>query len=162
MKLIYSFAIVFLFFSCKNETQKATEITPELVEKIVPEKGVNEEWAKFETAVGQLPSVVGLFDSADLNARLKQLMGEEYEILKRDWNEETPIFIEDRILFATGCKKDFCANNLYLLYLDILDNNINVVNFKDQITRSYEERAIIGLPAQLLEKFETIRKSQGL
>ncbi|MBK8620404.1 MAG: hypothetical protein IPN79_01250 [Saprospiraceae bacterium] len=159
-----AFFILIGMMSCKergdnkpSEEQAKVEVTP----KEYP-RGVNETWATFEKEAGKKPSDVGLMKSAELQERIKSLLKDDYQRFQKDWNQETPLVIEDRIIFFTGCKADDCKANKYAIYLDVNDNNINIVNFTYGRAKSYAERYIIGLPAGLLKEYEAIRAFQGL
>ncbi|MBK7525864.1 MAG: hypothetical protein IPI53_17490 [Saprospiraceae bacterium] len=90
------------------------------------------------------------------------MLKDEYTTFQKDWKVESPITIQDKILFTTGCQSGDCKANKYILIIDFMDNNINIINFKYGRVRSWEERAVIGLPDKLLAQFESIRKDQGL
>lgn len=159
-----AFFILIGIMSCKesgenkpSEEQAKAEVPP----KEYP-RGVNESWAAFEKEVGKKPSEIGLMKSPELQERIKNLLKEDYERFQKDWNEETPLVVEDRIIFFTGCKSGDCKANKYAVYLDVNDNNINIVNFTFGRAKSYSERYIIGLPAGLLKEYEAIREIQGL
>ena len=162
-QFILLISVLFLISGCKSAPDSAEQNNPEKTKEETPviERGENAEWKKFENAIGKKPAEVGLL-SASLKERLKNLLKEEYPVFEKDWNEESVIAVTDRIIFTYGCQAGDCPANKYILILDVADNNINVINFKYGRVRSWEERAIIGLPDKLLEKYESIRKEQGL
>lgn len=156
-------SVLFFFTGCKSAAESPEQTKRETKQEETPviERGENAEWKNFESAVGKKPAEVGLL-SASLKTRLKNLLKEEYAVFEKDWNEESVIDVTDRIIFTSGCQAGDCPANKYILILDVADNNINVINFKYGQVRSWEERAVIGLPDKLLEKYESIRKEQGL
>jgi hypothetical protein len=155
--------IFVLVNGCKpsSDSPEQTATVSEKEETPVLERGENAEWKQFESETGKKPAEVGLM-TPSLKSRLKNLLKDEYPAFEKDWNNESAIEISDRILFTSGCQAGDCAANKYILILDIGDNNINVINFKYGRVRSWEERAVIGLPEKLLNLFENIRKDQGL
>lgn len=156
--------VILSLVSCKENAEKSTlaqETKAEVAPKEYP-RGVNESWAAIEKEVGKKPSEIGLMKSPELQERIKNMLKEDYERFQKDWNEETPLVVEDRIIFFTGCKSEDCKANKYAVYLDVNDNNINIVNFTFGRAKSYSERYIIGLPAELLKEYEAIRGIQGL
>ncbi|MFZ1704162.1 MAG: hypothetical protein WAT79_07435 [Saprospiraceae bacterium] len=123
---------------------------------------IKEDWSIFEMMEGKNPSDIGLITLPGLQARIKSLLKKEYDSFQNDWNEETPLIVEDRILFFSGCQRGDCKANKYVVILDVVDNNINIINFKYGSVKSWEERSIIGLSSSLLEHFEKVRVEQGL
>ncbi len=138
-----------------NENVKDSIVQDTDLEKMV-------SWTAFENAENNKPSDVSLMEANDLQSRIKAMLKDNYAEFQSDWKEETPIVIQDKILFTTGCQSGDCKANKYVLIVDFTDNNINIVNFKYGKVRSWEERAVIGLPDKLLQQFESIRKDQGL
>jgi hypothetical protein len=164
-QFVYYLFFGLFFLACKNEAGPDSGVKQSenaVTDPVEIPRGINEEWVTFENAAGKKPAEIGLMKSSSLQSRIKAMLKEEYEDFKNDWKEESPIMIEDRIILATGCQTGDCKANKYLLFLDVTDNNINIINFKYGRVRSWEERAIIGLPTKLLEQYESIRAEQGL
>ncbi|HMR87654.1 MAG TPA: hypothetical protein PKD51_05850 [Saprospiraceae bacterium] len=163
---IFSFVFLLLisFASCKNAN---TESSPE------GEKSETYEGEKPETPVvridlneiaqhvGKLPKEVDLFTKYSLDARIEKIMGTDYAEFKQDWNEETPLKKDGEVMYTTGCKAGDCKANRYLLVLDLLQNGVNVYNFRQTKNKTYEEdNIIIGLPSQAQADFEKILNEQ--
>lgn len=111
---------------------------------------------------GKKPKEVKLFEEYNLYPRLEKLLGSEFATFKSDWNEESPIETDGEIFYFTGCKLNACTDNKYFIALDPTTNNINIINFKQKSSHSYEEGSIIGMNDQVAAYFDKIRKEQGL
>jgi hypothetical protein len=158
--------IVTSLLACKNDknVSEKTGMNENVKDSIVQDTDLEKmvSWTAFENAENNKPSDVSLMEANDLQSRIKAMLKDNYAEFQSDWKEETPIVIQDKILFTTGCQSGDCKANKYVLIVDFTDNNINIVNFKYGKVRSWEERAVIGLPDKLLQQFESIRKDQGL
>ena len=166
MRFLIGLLLILSVLSCKQDNKVSGDAAPKESKSDSPEQDttINElvDWKSFETSENKKPSEVSLMEANGLKSRIKAMLKDNYAEFQNDWNEETPIMIQDKILFTTGCQKGDCKANKYILILDLMDNNINIVNFKYGRVRSWEERAVIGLPDRLLQQFELIRKDQGL
>ena len=157
---VFMLSVTTMILACKNQEQPNTSsVAPTDPEKSVPSA---QDWSSFDQKVGQLPSEAGFMQVPELQKRISALLKEDYERFKKDWNTETPLEMEDRILFTTGCQHSDCKANRYLLFFDLTDNNINIINFSFGRVRTWEEKAVIGLPSGYLKRFEEIREEQGL
>lgn len=105
---------------------------------------------------GQYPSDVQLFDNDHLNNRIKAIMGPEYENFRKFWQTETPILMEDGVLFTTGCEQHNCAANQYILQVDLKADNVNVFHIHTGVT-SFVEKGHIHLPPGLAKEFSIIK-----
>src|SRR5690606_36201116 len=146
-------------YSCKNGQVTETKQEPQVN---VDEIELTEDWTVYEKMEGKLPEEAGLTKNQELQQRIKKMLGKDYSKFVSDWNTETPIVVEDRIIYISGCQKSDCKANRYLLFLDVIDNNINIINFSYGRVRSWEERSVIGLPSGHLKKYEEVREEQGL
>ena len=100
--------------------------------------------------VGKYPYEVKLLDNAELKSRLVKLLGPDFAAMKANWNVETPMEIEDGIFMASACQQHNCADNRYLLFVDLENDNINVLHIENR-TQTYAEHGKIALP----KKFES-------
>ena len=98
---------------------------------------------------GKYPYEVKLLDRPELKDRLKKLLGPDYAALKANWNVETPMAIEDGIFMASACEQHNCADNRYLMFVDLEKDNINVYHVENG-SQTYAEHGKITLP----KKFE--------
>lgn len=101
------------------------------------------------------PMDVNLFEDAFLNERISNLMGKDYEDFKMYWETETPIIIEEGILFTTGCEQHNCFGNQFVLILDLENDNVNVFRL-GQFPEAYEEKGTIKLPKKINSEFSTM------
>ena len=99
--------------------------------------------------VGKYPYEVKLLDNPALKDRLKKLLGPDFAAMKANWNVETPIEIESGVFMASACQAHNCADNRYLLFVDLDKDNINVLHVEHG-TQTYAENGKIALP----KKFE--------
>ncbi|MBK6565968.1 MAG: hypothetical protein IPN49_16145 [Saprospiraceae bacterium] len=166
MRGIVLVLFITIMMSCKtdkstSETSFKAETSQDTVDQNTPQE-TNSDWTVYEGAENKKPAEVSLFEAKGLQTRLKSMLKDEYTTFQKDWKVESPIIIQDKILFTAGCQSGDCKANKYILIIDFMDNNINIINFKYGRVRSWEERAVIGLPDKLLAQFESIRKDQGL
>ena len=101
---------------------------------------------------GKYPNQVKLLDIPDLNARLKKLLGGEFASMKKFWNVESPIEIENDILMTTGCEAHNCGSNHYFLFVDLKNDDINVYHQEETGTKHYYERGEIKLPTRFADE----------
>ncbi len=105
--------------------------------------------ATLKKFVGKYPYEVKLLDNPALKERLKKLLGPDFAAMKANWNVETPIEIENGIFMASACQQHNCADNRYLMFVDLEKDNINVFHIENG-TQTYAEHGKIVLP----KKFE--------
>lgn len=105
---------------------------------------------------GQYPSDVQLFDDQELNNRIRLLLGEDYANFRKFWQTETPILMEDEVLFTTGCEQHNCAANQYILQIDLKHDNVNIFHIGSDF-KSYAEKGPIHLPPGLAKEFLIIK-----
>ncbi|MBK9256981.1 MAG: hypothetical protein IPM42_15980 [Saprospiraceae bacterium] len=154
---LFGFFLISLL-SCKpTSTSQGPEVTddvnPEKMESIKSQADI----PAIEKFVGKYPDEIKLFDNFGIEPILREMMGEKFNQMKTEWNVETPIESDDRILYTTGCKKSACNDQFYLLIMDGRDNNINVFHFNEGVGRSYEYSGIIGMSEKMAKLFEEIR-----
>lgn len=101
---------------------------------------------------GKYPYQVKLLDVPDLNARLKKLLGGEFASMKKFWNVESPIEIENDIVMTSGCEAHNCGSNHYFLFVDLNNDDINVYHRQDSGTKHYYERGEIKLPTRFADE----------
>ena len=101
---------------------------------------------------GKYPVNVKLLEMPELSARLKKLLGGEFAKMKKYWNVESPIEIEDDILMTTGCEAHNCGANRYDLVVDLKNDNINVFHEEDSGTKHFFENGEIKLPKKFADE----------
>lgn len=110
---------------------------------------------KLKKFAGAYPSDVHFLDQPEIKQRIETLMGSQYSNLRKYWQTETPIEVEDSVLSTTGCEAHNCAANQFVLQIDLAHNNINVYHLGQGI-QSYLEKGPIILPPGLSKEFQTI------
>jgi len=101
---------------------------------------------------GKYPYDLKLLDMPDLSARLKKLLGGDFAVMKKFWNVETPVEIENDIAMTGGCEAHNCGSNHYLLFVDLKNDDINVYHVEDSGTKHYYERGEIKLPKKFADE----------
>ncbi len=160
----FAFLLVLAFASCKNSgtDSKSDELKNETynnekLETPIVKMDLND----LEKHIGKLPKEVDMFKQFGLDARIEKIMGTDYPDFKSYWNVETPLKKDGEIIYTTGCRETDCKSNRYLLVLDLIQNGINVYNFRGAQTKTYEEdHIIIGLPNMVQADFEKILNEQ--
>ncbi|MCC7307975.1 MAG: hypothetical protein IT173_10435 [Acidobacteria bacterium] len=109
----------------------------------------------LKRSVGKTAAEIGLWENDAITARLEKLLGADYPAMKQTWQTQTPIEAEGSVLSLTGCENNNCGDNQYLMYIDTVNNNINVYRFKDGKMKTYTEKGEIKLPQGLAKDLET-------
>lgn len=110
---------------------------------------------------GKNPSDVAMFTKYLPDSRMKALLGVEFPDFKLDWNDASTIEKDAELVYFSGCRKDACSDNTYLVIVDLTGNQVNVMNFKGEAVRTYEEGGvIIGLTDKLAEEVKRLRKKK--
>lgn len=100
----------------------------------------------------EYPAEVGLFQNPQLTKRLAALLGNDYKMFTKLWEVETPILIEDNVLYTTGCEQHNCFANQFILIIDLEKDNINVYRL-GLTPADYEEKGTIRLPKGIEAEF---------
>lgn len=161
-KYLISIALfAFFFTSCKNNSSESSETSTNSIEinDSTSLSVSDEELTSLNELKGKYPMEVQLLDNPLIKSRLEKLLGDEYSNFRKFWMVETPILIEDNILYSTGCEQHNCAANQYVLEIDLSQNNINVYHFGADV-KSYVEKGTIQLPKGLSEEFEVLKSNR--
>ena len=110
--------------------------------------------ATLKKSLGKYPYEIKLLDMPDLKARLQKLMGKDFAAMKQNWNVETPIEISGKVLKTSGCEQHNCGPNMYVMFIDLDKDNINVYHTGDRHD-SYFEKGKITLPPKFAADVET-------
>lgn len=148
------------FVNSGGDNSKSAKPTPTVDAKpsptgtptVVPTRAGSGFIDVLKKAKGKYPYQVKLLDIPDLNARLKKLLGSNFAAMKKYWNVETPIEIENDILMTSGCEAHNCSSNHYLLFIDLKSDDINVYHLEDGETKHYYERGEIKLPSKFADE----------
>jgi hypothetical protein len=160
-----SFLLILGFHSCKNSQatpgKEASVQQDSLLESGKTDVIPQADTKQLGNLVGKYPKDVAMFETYLPPARMEKLLGVEYPDFVKDWGEETAIQKDGELVYFTGCRKGFCAENAYLIIVDLLNNQINIMNFKGRIVRTYEEGGvIIGLTDKLANEVQRMRSRQ--
>ena len=96
--------------------------------------------------VGKTVSQSGLKKNEKVNQRFQKLMKADFAQMKKDWEFEEAIDYNQNVAFASGCKKDNCADNISLVFYDVKNDNINVYRRLNGKIKTYLEKGKINLP----------------
>ncbi len=72
--------------------------------------------------------------------------------MKKYWNVESPIEIEDDVLMTSGCEAHNCGPNRYILVFDLNSDNLNVFHQEDSETKHFFENGEIKLPKRFVDE----------
>ena len=108
----------------------------------------------LKKSLGKYPYEIKMLDMPDLKARLQKLMGKDFAAMKQNWNVETPIEISGKVLKTSGCEQHNCGPNMYVMFIDLDKDNINVYHTGDRHD-SYFEKGKITLPPKFAADVET-------
>ena len=111
-------------------------------------------FSTLKKSAGKYPNDIKLIENAEMQGRLKKLMGADFSAMKSHWNVETPIEVDKDIAFAMACEAHNCGSNTYFMYVDVEGDNINVYHAEDGKTKTYFEKGKIALPAALAAKMD--------
>ena len=85
-------------------------------------------------------------------------MGPDYATMKKFWNTETPIKKFGDFLMMTGCEQQNCADNQYVIFIDLGDGTINVIHIGKDATREWNlYREIDFLPPPFEEELTRMK-----
>ena len=87
--------------------------------------------------VGKTVTESKLWENKTFDRELKKLMGPDYVTMKNFWNTETAIKKFGDFLMMTGCEKNNCVDNQYVIFVDLGDGRINVIHIGKDVTREW-------------------------
>ena len=87
--------------------------------------------------VGKTVTESRLWQNKAFDRRLSELMGPDYATMKKFWNTETPIKKFGDFLMMTGCEQHNCADNQYVIFIDLGDGRINVMHIRKEATKEW-------------------------
>lgn len=158
MKSILIFALFLSLYSCNNEAnhvESVTNIDSSFSDSTIlkPDSSLTSldfirDWK------GQYPQQVNMFENSTIQNRLSELLKAEYDLLKINWNVQTPFEEENGIFTTSGCQQHDCPSYHSIVYFDINNNNINVVIMKDKEYKLFVEKDTILLPQSMKKDLE--------
>jgi hypothetical protein len=111
--------------------------------------------------VGKTVSESKLWQNKKFDRRLRKLMGPDYATMKKYWNAETPIKKFGDFLMMTGCEQQNCADNQYVIFIDLGDGRINVVHIGKDATREWNAyREIDFLPPPFADELAELKSKK--
>ena len=111
----------------------------------------------LEDMVGKTATEMELWQNKDFTQRLRKLMGPDLATMQRNWNIETPMKKFGDILMLTGCERDNCTNNRYVIFISLSESFINVVHISKNAVQEWKTRDRINLPPPFVEELETMK-----
>jgi hypothetical protein len=110
--------------------------------------------------VGKTVTESKLWQNKVFSGQLGKLMGPDYATMKKFWNEEMPIKKFGDFLMMTGCERQNCVDNRYVIFIDLGTGDINVIpigKLGNREWRLYEE---IQLPPPFEEELKRIESRE--
>jgi hypothetical protein len=80
-----------------------------------------------------------LFDNEPLKSRLKKILGSTYDYFMGCCDVQSPINIENGIVFIEGCQAHNCPGVFYVVYIDINSDQIFVGLYDEGTVNLYRE-----------------------
>jgi hypothetical protein len=106
----------------------------------------NSALGNLKPSVGKTASEIKLWNNKDVGPRLAKLMGADYARMKKFWNTETPIERFGDFLMITGCERNNCEANKYVIFMDMGNSDINVLHVGKDTLKEWKEYREIELP----------------
>lgn len=154
-------------FQNKNSQNSANNVQPTATPTAMPSPSPSASITPTETpkpsiiatlkkSAGKYPYEIKLLENPELKARLKKLLGKDFQSMKENWNVETPIEVSGKVLKTSGCEQHNCGDNMYVMFVDLEKDNINVYHMTDYSgTTTYFEKGKIPLPPKFASEVET-------
>ncbi len=109
--------------------------------------------------VGKTVTECKLWQNKKFDRRLRKLMGSDYDTMKKFWNTETPIKKFGDFLMMTGCEKQNCADNQYVIFIDLGDGRINVIHIGKDAIREWKAHREIDLPPPFADELAAMKSN---
>lgn len=120
------------------------------------------EIAPLKEFVGKTASEMKLWQNRDVVQRLRKLMGDDFATMRKFWNTETPLKKFGDILMLTGCEKDNCADNRYVIFMSTSEGLLQVVHIGKDTVREWSTRCnIYDLPPSFAEELARMKSRKG-
>jgi hypothetical protein len=100
---------------------------------------------------GKYPQEINLLEHPELQARLKKMLGSEYDTLKKFWQVETPVEINGNLVYTWGMEAHSGGNPEAVFMADMDINRIYIGIRKDTSVRIYQEDENDTPPQRLLD-----------
>ena len=113
--------------------------------------------------VGKTVTESKLWQNKKFDGRLRELMGPDYATMRKFWNIETPIRKFGDFLMMTGCEQENCADNQYVIFIDLGDGRINVIHIGKEAIREWNAHQEINfLPPPFEEELNRMKSNRSL
>lgn len=110
--------------------------------------------------VGKTVSESKLWQKKKFDTRLRKLMGADYATMRKFWNTETPIKKFGDFLMMTGCEQHNCADNQYVIFIDVGDGTINVIHIGKDKNKTWNGYREIDLPPPFAEELAAMKSGK--
>ncbi|MCC7309608.1 MAG: hypothetical protein IT173_18755 [Acidobacteria bacterium] len=111
--------------------------------------------------VGKTVSESKLWQKKIFDERLRKLMGSDYATMKKFWNTETPVKKFGDFLMMAGCEMNNCAENQYVIFIDLGVGRINVIHISKEAVREWHaQREIEYLPPPFEEELKKLKSRE--
>ncbi len=112
--------------------------------------------------VGKTLTESKLWQNKAFDEQLRKLMGADYAAMRKFWNTETPIKKFGDFLMMTGCEQNNCADNQYVIFIDLGDGRINVIHITEDAIREWSKyREINDLPPPFEEELTRLSRASN-
>ena len=150
------FISILVLYSCNGPSQTGPVPANDTVPIAAPALHAidNSSLEMIKKWKGKTAGEVNMFGDSIIEARFSKLLGQEYLLMKANWNVQTPFEEENGIYNTTGCKVHDCRSYQSFAYFDVNHNNINIVIIKNKEMTLYIEKDTIQLPDQMKRDLE--------
>lgn len=124
----------------------------DLAQDLSPASGKN-----AREIVGKTASESKLWQKKKFDTELRKLMGGDYTTMRKFWNTETPIKKFGDFLMMAGCEQHNCADNQYVIFIDLGDGRINVIHLGKDSTTEWNGAGAIDLPPPFAEALAAMK-----
>lgn len=94
----------------------------------------------LEGLVGKTASEMDLWQRKAIVSKFKKLIGEEYGRMVRSWEIETPMKAFGDILMLSGCQRNDCVNDRYVIFISLSEGLLRIVHIGKDSIREWKTR----------------------
>lgn len=129
--IIYAIAAVYSE-STKKEIPRVVQQDPVTVQLEQQYASIRKEAELLNTFKGKYPYDIKFLDQPIIKEHLIDISSTStYELVKDYWNVESPIKIENDVLFATGCQAHNCASTNFAIAINLLSGTYYLGTYID-------------------------------
>lgn len=107
--------------------------------------------------IGKTVNEAKLWQNAEFSSRLGKLMGDDYEVMKKFWNTETPIEKFGDFLMMTGCEQQNRGGNQYIIFVDTAVGRIQVIHIVNGTSKEWNGGGEMSLPPIFADELAKIK-----